>query len=133
MGGLDIYKTQKDDNGAYILPINLKVPVNSPADDFGMIIEESGERGYLTSSREGGKGGDDIYQFELPPLVLSVRGIVTDSKTGSIMTNIKVKLIGSDGSIIDVMTDYGLVSHDLNQDQIINVIDAITLINIILG
>ena len=105
MGGFDIYKTSKDENGAYILPVNLKSPVNSSADDFGMIIEKAGERGYLTSNRDGGKGGDDIYQFELPPLEISVRGIVTDSKTGAISTNIKVQLIGSDGSSSEMFTD----------------------------
>jgi len=105
MGGFDIYKTSQDENGAYILPVNLKSPVNSSADDFGMIIEKDGERGYLTSSREGGKGGDDIYQFELPPLQLAVRGIVTDSKTGAIVTNVKVQLIGNDGSISENSTD----------------------------
>lgn len=105
MGGLDIYKTSKDENGAYKLPVNLKSPVNSSADDFGMIIEKDGERGYLTSNRDGGKGGDDIYQFELPPLVLSLKGVVTDSKTGGIMTGVKVQLIGSDGSANEVETD----------------------------
>ena len=105
MGGFDIHKTSKDENGAYILPVNLKSPVNSSADDFGMIIEKAGERGYLTSNREGGKGGDDIYQFELPPLEISVRGIVTDAKTGAISTNIKVQIIGSDGSSSEVFTD----------------------------
>jgi peptidoglycan-associated lipoprotein len=105
MGGLDIYKTSQDENGAYTLPVNLKSPVNSSADDFSMIIEKDGERGYLTSNRDGGKGGDDIYQFELPPLKLSLRGVVTDSKTGGIMTGIKVQLIGDDGTINDVVTD----------------------------
>ena len=42
MGGLDIYKTSKDENGAYKLPVNLKSPINSSADDFSMIIEKSG-------------------------------------------------------------------------------------------
>jgi peptidoglycan-associated lipoprotein len=105
MGGFDIYKTSQDVNGAYILPVNLKSPINSSADDFGMIIEKDGERGYLTSSRDGGKGGDDIYQFELPPLELALRGIVTDSKTGAIVTNVKVQLIGSDGSSSETSTD----------------------------
>jgi peptidoglycan-associated lipoprotein len=105
MGGLDIYKTSQDENGAYTLPVNLKSPVNSSADDFSMIIEKDGERGYLTSNRDGGKGGDDIYQFELPPLKLSLRGVVTDSKTGGIMTGIKVQLIVDDGTINDVVTD----------------------------
>ena len=105
MGGLDIYKTSQDENGAYILPVNLKSPVNSSADDFSMIIEKDGERGYLTSSRDGGKGGDDIYQFELPPLQLALKGIVTDSKTGAIMTGIKVQLIGNDGTANEVESD----------------------------
>ena len=105
MGGLDIYKTSQDENGAYKLPVNLKSPVNSSADDFSMIIEKDGERGYLTSNRDGGKGGDDIYQFELPPLQLSLKGVLTDSKTGGIMTGIKVQLIGNDGTTNEVETD----------------------------
>lgn len=105
MGGLDIYKTSKDEYGAYILPVNLKSPVNSSGDDFGMIIEKNGERGYFTSNRSGGKGGDDIYQFELPAINLSVQGIVTDSKTGAIMTGVKVNLIGSNGTASEVKTD----------------------------
>jgi len=115
MGGLDVYKTSQDENGAYIKPINLKSPVNSSADDFSMIIEKSGERGYLTSNRvkwidsdgkeRNSKGGDDIYQFELPELKFEVKGVVTDSKTGGILTKIKVQLIGNDGSTNEVVTD----------------------------
>ena len=105
MGGLDIYKTSQDENGAYKLPVNLKSPVNSSADDFSMIIEKAGERGYLTSNRDGGKGGDDIYQFELPPLQLALKGVVTDSKTGGILTGVKVQLIANDGTNNEVETD----------------------------
>tara|TARA_X000000368_G_C23042038_1_gene717414 strand:+ start:667 stop:2682 length:2016 start_codon:yes stop_codon:yes gene_type:complete len=105
MGGFDIYKTSANENGAYILPVNLKAPINSSGDDFSMIVEKSGERGYFTSNRSGGKGGDDIYQFELPKLKLSVQGIVTDSKTGAIMTGVKVQLIGNNGTKNEVKTD----------------------------
>ena len=105
MGGFDIYKTSKDEYDAYTLPVNLKSPVNSSGDDFGMIIEKNGERGYFTSNRSGGRGGDDIYQFELPALKLSVQGIVTDSKTGAILTNTRVELVGSNGVTNEVMTD----------------------------
>jgi len=123
MGGLDIYKTSQDENGAYTLPVNLKSPVNSSADDFSMIIEKDGERGYLTSNRDGGKGGDDIYQFELPPLQLSLKGVVTDSKTGAIMTGVKVQLIGNDGSAKEVETDntgvYGFTLKSLTSYEIV--------------
>ena len=72
---------------------------------IGMIVEKNGERGYFTSNRSGGKGGDDIYQFELPQIELSVQGIVTDSKTGTIMTGVKVQLIGNNGTENEVKTD----------------------------
>ena len=105
MGGLDIFKSYLDENEMYSSITNLKSPVNSAGNDFGMIIEKSGERGYLTSDRKGGKGGDDIYQFELPALKVSAQGIVTDSKTGAIMTGVKVNLIGSNGTANEVTTD----------------------------
>ncbi|MDG2139451.1 MAG: OmpA family protein [Flavobacteriales bacterium] len=105
MGGFDIFKSYLDENGNYSSITNLKYPVNTSGHDFGMIIEKSGERGYLTSDRKGGKGGDDIYQFELPPLVLSMRGVVTDSKTGAIITNAKVILSSSKGEGAETKTD----------------------------
>ena len=114
MGGFDIYKTTEDENGAYILPVNLKTPVNSSSNDFGMIVEKGGERGYLTSNRPGGKGGDDIYEFILTKLKLAAKGVVTDSKTGAIMTGVKVQLIGSDGDSKEAITDNtGSYSFDL--------------------
>ena len=105
MGGFDIFKSTPDENDSYSSITNLKYPVNSSGHDFGMIIENSGERGYLTSDRKGGKGGDDIYQFELPPLVLALKGVITDSKTGAILTNTKVVLSSSEGVAIETKTD----------------------------
>lgn len=72
MGGLDIFKAIKTKTG-YKDPTNLKAPFNSGADDFAFRIDKYKPRdaddtilfaGYLTSSRTGGKGGDDIYRFE---------------------------------------------------------------------
>ena len=105
LGGLDIFKSEKSEEGSYVSVVNMKVPVNSSSDDFGFIVERETERGYLTSNREGGKGGDDIYWFELPPLVFTLNGIVTDSKTGAIMTGVTVQLISNEGSSVDYITD----------------------------
>ncbi|MEM9837413.1 MAG: OmpA family protein [Bacteroidota bacterium] len=75
MGGLDIFKVYKFDNGAWSSPQNLKPPLNSGADDFGYTIvreatKEAGviATGYFSSSRPGGQGGDDIYRYEERPL-----------------------------------------------------------------
>jgi peptidoglycan-associated lipoprotein len=115
MGGLDIYKSTLSEDGLYVSSVNLKYPVNSSADDFGMIIERKSERGYFTSNRvkwtdsEGNernsKGGDDIYQFELPPLILTLQGVITDTKTGAVVTESTVKLVGDDGSAVEFITD----------------------------
>ena len=115
MGGLDIFKSELNDNGIYVSAINLKSPINSSADDFGMIVERKSERGYFTSNRKTwngtdgvvnkSNGSDNIYQFELPPLVLSLQGVILDSKNGAVVTGAKVKLVGDDESALEVTTD----------------------------
>lgn len=76
MGGLDIFKVYRLDNGAWSSPVNLKAPINSGFDDFGWVVDyaapvEEGvlQAGYFSSSRPGGMGNDDIYRFEriVPP------------------------------------------------------------------
>lgn len=71
MGGLDIFKSYKLGNNTWSPAYNLKPPVNSASDDFGLIIDrrmftEQGVswKGYLSSSRPGGFGMDDIYLIE---------------------------------------------------------------------
>ncbi len=61
-GGLDVFMVLPDKNGntgAY----NLGAPINSPDDDFTLIINEKHKVGYFASNRDGGKGDDDIYGF----------------------------------------------------------------------
>ncbi len=76
LGGLDIFRTYKTEKDNWAPIHNLKPPINSGADDFGFVIDYRSQlkdgvlqSGYFTSSRENGKGSDDIYRFEkgLPP------------------------------------------------------------------
>jgi outer membrane protein OmpA-like peptidoglycan-associated protein/tetratricopeptide (TPR) repeat protein len=71
LGALDIFSAKKD-GVVWKDVVNLKPPINSGADDFGMIIEKSKPAntddfvkriGYFSSSRVKGNGGDDIYKF----------------------------------------------------------------------
>ena len=74
MGGLDIFMSKLSD-GVWSDPVNMKYPVNTSADDFSFVIDETtGDRGFLSSNREGGKGGDDIYSWNLPPLIFTISG-----------------------------------------------------------
>ena len=105
MGGLDIFRAKKSGD-SFSNVENLQYPINSAGDDFGIIWEGTkGERGMLTSNRAGGKGGDDIYSFALPPVIFNVDGVVYNKETREKVVGAKVKLIGSDGSSIETTTD----------------------------
>ncbi len=105
MGGLDIFKAKK--SGENFTEVeNLQYPINSAGDDFGIIWEGTkGERGLLSSNRAGGKGGDDIYSFSLPPTLFNVDGVVYDKDSREKVVGAKVKMTGSDGSSIETTTD----------------------------
>jgi peptidoglycan-associated lipoprotein len=71
MGGLDIFKTYRLSNGSWAPAYNLKPPINSGGDDFGIVIDYNTPRpedvlqiGYFSSTRDLGLGNDDIYRFE---------------------------------------------------------------------
>ena len=109
MGGLDIYKIDADKGGVFSGSAeNLKYPMNSPWDDFGIVYDGNKDRGYLSSSREGGKGEDDIWSFYLPPLVFNATGTVTgvdDKGNKCIVPNCPIIIKGSDGTLAQVTTD----------------------------
>lgn len=106
MGGLDIFMIKADKDGKFTGPVeNLKYPLNSPWDDFGIILDGTKDRGYLSSNREGGKGSDDIWSFYLPPLVFKVDGVVRNEKDQTPIPNCPVILKGSDGTLVQATTD----------------------------
>ena len=71
MGGLDIFKVWKRDDGSYSSAQNMKPPINSGADDFAWIVDKKYQsdgtvlqQGYFSSSRQGGAGNDDLYRYQ---------------------------------------------------------------------
>jgi len=105
MGGLDIFKAVPQPDGSWIVQ-NMKAPVNSSADDFGIAFEDESEKGIVSSTRKG-RGNDDLYAFEFPPLTFSITGLVKDEKTGSAIDGSSVQLIASDGSNLQTETGTG--------------------------
>jgi len=59
-GGLDLYASQYHDDD-WSKSENMGYPINSPQDDFGLILTEDKQKGFLATNRKGGKGNDDIY------------------------------------------------------------------------
>ena len=103
MGGLDIFKAEKNEEGKYIIE-NMKYPINSSGDDFGIVFQGKNEKGLFTSNRKGGMGGDDIYMFERPPVEFHVKGLVKNDAE-HIIPGAIVRLFGSDGSQFRDTTD----------------------------
>jgi peptidoglycan-associated lipoprotein len=105
MGGLDIFKAKPQPDGSWVVQ-NMKPPINSFADDFGITFQNGNEKGIFSSTRKG-KGNDDLYSFELPPLIFNVTGLVKDEKTGVAIKSSLVKLIASDGNSLQAETGTG--------------------------
>jgi peptidoglycan-associated lipoprotein len=105
MGGLDIFKAKPQPDGSWLVQ-NIKPPINSFADDFGIVFQNGTEAGIFSSTRKG-RSNDDLYSFEMPPLKYNVTGLVKDEKTGIAITRAVVQLIASDGSNFQVETGAG--------------------------
>jgi peptidoglycan-associated lipoprotein len=103
MGGLDIFKATPQPDGSWVVE-NMKAPINSNADDFGIIFETGAEKGIFSSSRNS-RGDDDLYTFDLPPLRFTVTGLVKDGKSGLPIQGALVQLIASDGA--NMQTEVG--------------------------
>ena len=102
LGGLDIYKARIDETGSWMVE-NMRPPINSPDDDFGIVFEGDLERGFFSSSRKG-RGNDEIFSFVLPPLIFAVNGVVKDERTDQVLPGSKVKSVGSDGITVESTT-----------------------------
>lgn len=104
IGGLDIFKATPNKGGGYKIE-NLKYPINSPSDDFGICFYDDQEKGFFSSKRPGGKGMEDIYSFILPPLQFEIKGIVKNEETNQVIPGATVKLVGSDGTTLEVLSE----------------------------
>jgi outer membrane protein OmpA-like peptidoglycan-associated protein len=86
MGGLDIFISKKQADGTWGKAVNLGYPINTFTDENSLLVDANGKLAYYASEREGGFGGLDIYQFELPESVRPekityVKGLTYNAKT----------------------------------------------------
>lgn len=115
MGGLDIFKAESQPDGRWLVD-NMRYPVNSNADDFGISFQGENENGLFSSSRKG-RGNDEIYSFLMPPLRFSVTGLVKDEETGEPIPEAVVQMIASDGTTVrDNTGESGEFRFMLNED-----------------
>ncbi|MDX2430189.1 MAG: OmpA family protein [Bacteroides sp.] len=62
MGGYDIFRSERAENGGWSAPENLGYPINTPDDEVLFVMDKAGDYGYYSTIREGGQGSKDIYK-----------------------------------------------------------------------
>jgi peptidoglycan-associated lipoprotein len=98
MGGLDIFKAKPTAGGNWEIE-NMRYPVNSSSDDFGICFEAEREAGFFSSTRKG--RSDDLFMFLLPPLKFTITGIVRNEKNDEPVGGALIKSISSDGITLE--------------------------------
>lgn len=64
MGGFDIFKSVKNENGTWGKPENIGYPINTAEDDLSIVVSADGQTGYYTSTKSDGYGDKDIYKIK---------------------------------------------------------------------
>ncbi len=96
MGGLDLFVAQQDTTEAWTVE-NLRVPMNSSGDDFGITFEGLHNRGFFSTNRGDARGWDHIMSFECPEVLQTVKGWLYE-KDGYELPQGLVYMVGNDGT-----------------------------------
>ncbi|MDY5968751.1 MAG: OmpA family protein [Bacteroidales bacterium] len=125
VGGQDLFVTHKEGR-RWSKPTNLGIPINSSYDEMSIVFYPENndvaatERGYFSSNRpfedphnrktdRKGKRrppvNDDLYYFELPPLLYSIEGTVRDEKSMQLVKQAKIRIVGNNNTSFETYTD----------------------------
>ena len=67
LGGQDIFRSVRADDGTWSAPENLGYPINTSGDESGFVINGLGNKAYFSSDQLENKGMKlDIYEIDLP-------------------------------------------------------------------
>ncbi|MFY7758754.1 MAG: hypothetical protein ACOVP9_10160, partial [Flavobacterium stagni] len=101
MGGLDIYMTKMAD-GKWMKPLDLGEIINSGYDDFGYVLNEKTQEGYLSSNR---KGYDNLYSFKRKDNERRyiVEGDVKDKVTKQLLPGTQISLYDENDVLVGQM------------------------------
>lgn len=118
MGQLDIFYAEYMD-AKWVNVQNMKPPINSIGNDFGIALDGAYNRGFLSSDRFNGRGAEDIYSFsDEIPISLTLKQSSIEFFDKSIYDDIKYKLINErDKSELELTAKNGLYSFDLRDKE----------------
>ena len=103
MGGYDLFFSRRDRKGEWGAPSNIGFPINTEANEICFVVDDDGSRAYLSSDRDGGFGGYDVFSCQVENLVLAD----VNDFSQFLMRNINFEF---DSSVIDESSDAALDS-----------------------
>jgi outer membrane protein OmpA-like peptidoglycan-associated protein/tetratricopeptide (TPR) repeat protein len=116
LGGLDVFKI---DLSKGTDAVNMGEPVNSKKDDFGFTFNKAKNMGFFSSNRNG---NDDIFAAN-PICAVDVITLVTNAKTGEILSGAKVSILDDKKNIIATETSNasGEVKYKVECDKVYSI------------
>jgi len=116
LGGYDVYMI---DLAKSIEAVNMGKPINTEKDDFAFTFNKAKNIGFLSSNRNG---NDDIFSAT-PICGVDLLVVVTNAKTGEILSNAKVAVVDEKKNILSTETsnDKGEVNFRVDCDKIYSI------------
>lgn len=100
LGGFDIFMARLTPGG-YGTVHNVGYPVNTSANDAGLVLLADDSTGFFFSDRPGGKGSEDIYGCTVHPPMVRIIGRVVEKGSGLPITAATLDLRDAAGRPID--------------------------------
>jgi peptidoglycan-associated lipoprotein len=104
-GGLDLFEASEIEKEGWMVR-NMGAPVNSTGDDFGIVFRGAQESGFFSSNRNSSKGVDDIFAFERPLIIPTLKGRVLNQE-GLAVEGALLRIVGNNGTnvLVSVQPD----------------------------
>ncbi len=124
-GGLDLYYAQPVEEYVWANPVNFGNPFNSNKDDFGFMTMEGGNKGCFSSNRLGGKGGDDLYLWQIEqeaitidPEILAANILILDEATGIPLQESDITLVEINNNLLQTgfIEDEIIIANEISSD-----------------
>ncbi|MBP9031615.1 MAG: OmpA family protein [Dysgonomonadaceae bacterium] len=104
MGGLDIFEAVRHRGSEHWQIENMKSPINSHNDDFGITFARGKNEGFFSSNRGDARGRDHVWSFVYPDVNVRIEGLVADREQ-QLLPKAVVRVVGSDGSEREFITN----------------------------
>lgn len=98
-GGLDIFQSEKNDQG-WDTPLNLGETINTNTDDFSFVVNTNTNEGFLSSNRDG---LDNLYVFKREENLRTfiVEGTVRDINSQDLLPDTMITIFNENNVAID--------------------------------